>query len=971
MDLNEIKQEFERKKNKLKGEIEEAKLALGRLKAKHAMIPKNIAELREKKTETERRIRILKEHIEKIRETRKEKALETEIITDQLTRLEARKKRFARLNSVLVKDEEEEKPKEEADEIEKAYPALTYNGRELRSEDFPSLIWIQDFMALTGGALYAKDREPNDIDVIVKARDTGEGGFSVELDPALNLKIARILEKTFPGKEVHWTASPEGSNWKHCVLYDLVLVPKKQLSLTEMNEPEFAERFYDATKKVTLFKPFPMLKPMHGRHKEEMYSIDSVIEVVESRPDDWYKEGVSVQVKADGVHCQCHTDGKGNSRIFTEEGNDITSKLCTLAAELGKGGTSYIICGELEFWEDSEHQSRQKTTAIIHKKQLDPDESKVILTAFDCVYTNGKDIHNETYAERWKELKKIPKMAHVKIIENRVVRNEDDLRTAIKYFADKSGSEGAYLKRWIKFPYELDGKTLNNLKYKTTAGIDCQIVEVHKVKDANAWNYLCAIKDGGKLVPIGKTFNTSIEAKVGEILKVEFVDINRYATKDTKRVWYSWWSPRVIMLRSKKEPDTVETAERLVKATGGELAEKEWPRRYKSIISDEQYTPWLKAPDENERWRGMMQFDCRKKSVHTDFRYQTDKNNIFTWTLFLSKGLSKIPEDEEEAKRMLTSEILPLVEETMEDPMKKFNCKPEKRIEATRDVFKQDVLGGGPGETQPRYMWNFDAYGIEMGAIKPNYIEIFCHGEVASGKIVFTKIVNREEWKKTPIGLMTWFMFQTKDQTPYTIGRRAVKKKYIPEYGRSALPRKVRRQIPEEFHYWKIKDEKARMKKRDDLVEAIKKKEVKIEIKEFVEDAATSGEFIFQKQTWKSTRAGQVRKTPSRTEYHLLLKAGKTIKDYISDAKPPSAGVMKRGTKTRWRAEGDIETKTRLNPTPDTPSKIEIEDQGKFRFLNKEGTMLKLEGKEMKGVYVLKEDKDSGITNLKKLKGGE
>lgn len=355
-----------------------------------------------------------------------------------------------------------------------------------------------------------------------------------------------------------------------------------------------------------------------------------------------------------------------------------------------------------------------------------------------------------------------------------------------------------------------------------------------------AWNYLCIIRDpNGNPIPIGKTYNTSIgrvagkePLKPGDILKVEFVNLNRYTTK-AKKVFYNWWSPRPIVFRpDKKKPDNTITADKLVIASKGTDDERSWPKRYLELTGDaveEQYIPWLKAPDEDKKWKGMMQFDSRGRSIHIDFRYQTDKDHLFTWTSFIPKGLSKVPESATEAKRMMTSEILPLVRKTMKDPMKKFNCKPEKRIEATADVFEQGLLGGGPGKIQPRWMWNFDSFDIEFGAIKDYYIELFAHGEIADRKIVFRKLENRKEWKKTPEGLMTWMMFATKEQTPYTITRRAVKKEYIPEFGRSALPREIRKKIPSEFQYWKVKDKEARRKKRDELVAAIKKKEVKLD----------------------------------------------------------------------------------------------------------------------------------------------
>lgn len=158
------------------------------------------------------------------------------------------------------------------------------------------------------------------------------------------------------------------------------------------------------------------------------------------------------------------------------------------------------------------------------------------------------------------------------------------MREAVKYFASQDGSEGAYLKIFHGFPYLLTGKTRENLKFKSTFSIDCKVIDIHKVKDADAWNYLCVIEDEkGNDTPIGRTYNSSIKVSRGDILKVEFVNLSQYTDPETKKVFFNWWSPRIIMAREdKNKPDNTLTAEKLVKASHGTVAEKPWPKRYES-----------------------------------------------------------------------------------------------------------------------------------------------------------------------------------------------------------------------------------------------------------------------------------------------------------------------------------------------------------------------------------------------------
>ena len=167
--------------------------------------------------------------------------------------------------------------------------------------------------------------------------------------------------------------------------------------------------------------------------------------------------------------------------------------------------------------------------------------------------TEEGDIHNLDYSERLKFLDKLPNSEHIIKAENRIVDNAEDLRNAVGFFSSQEGAEGAYLKIFNGFPYELDGKTQQNLKYKNTYSIDAEVKEIHKVKGSEAWNYLCTINaNNGRAVPIGRTYNTNIKLKVGDIVKVEFVNLNRYFDDKLKRAWYNWWSPRVIMARVDK-----------------------------------------------------------------------------------------------------------------------------------------------------------------------------------------------------------------------------------------------------------------------------------------------------------------------------------------------------------------------------------------------------------------------------------
>lgn len=117
-------------------------------------------------------------------------------------------------------------------------------GDDLDSSELPSFVWIPEFVSLAGSTMYERDsREPGDVDVIVRAEESGDG-FKVELDAGLRLKVDRVMEDLLGCDSTSWTAAMTGPNWRYKPLWDLVLVPHEPDEIREINEPEFAERFY-------------------------------------------------------------------------------------------------------------------------------------------------------------------------------------------------------------------------------------------------------------------------------------------------------------------------------------------------------------------------------------------------------------------------------------------------------------------------------------------------------------------------------------------------------------------------------------------------------------------------------------------------------------------------------------------------------------------------------------------------------
>ncbi len=117
-------------------------------------------------------------------------------------------------------------------------------GDDLDSSKLPSFIWIPEFISLAGSTMYEREnnREPGDVDMIIRAEEDN-GEFKVELDAGLRLKVDRVMADLLGG-ETSWTGAMTGANWRYKPLWDLALVPHEPDEIRDINEPEFAERFY-------------------------------------------------------------------------------------------------------------------------------------------------------------------------------------------------------------------------------------------------------------------------------------------------------------------------------------------------------------------------------------------------------------------------------------------------------------------------------------------------------------------------------------------------------------------------------------------------------------------------------------------------------------------------------------------------------------------------------------------------------
>jgi len=241
-----------------------------------------------------------------------------------------------------------------------------------------------------------------DIDILVKARDPTP--LLTALDRAiikcyklgedqladLLIQVQQFVHSDSLFLLTRWRIERAFPNWKGRIqvlddsfsgpftnfveLADLAAVARSEKVRQEM-----------AQRAIKLFQWFPMLKPMHGRQKGEIYSVDSVIEVLKTRKDNWFDIGIYIQKKYDGTHCQVHKSGD-KVFIITEDGTDVTRNCPTLVKEFQQQPGNFVVCGEIELWKNGKHQPRAVTAGILNASKPQPDEKDLIFNVYDCLY---------------------------------------------------------------------------------------------------------------------------------------------------------------------------------------------------------------------------------------------------------------------------------------------------------------------------------------------------------------------------------------------------------------------------------------------------------------------------------------------------------------------------------------------------------------------------------------------------------
>jgi len=386
-------------------------------------------------------------------------------------------------------------------------------------------VYIPDFVSI-GGSYVNSPKGANDIDLVIRKEGWDEG---------LILKLGRIL-KELGTDRLHFVWSQTGPHSSYIPVFDLVLRPKNGFQRVEVDEGRIAKA--DGTQdggpvdktSLTLGRPFTPLKSRGGYGEYEFADID----VLWTTWAQGYipEPGVAVETKFDGFRIQVHKR-RDEVKILSEDAQrDLADRLPDVVKELESYPGDFILDGELLVYLGDKKVERRDMPSYLTTKE--PGPFKAIVECFDCLWRDGKPLNDQPWMERQKALTELFGKVDEKLVrrvQSSLTHREADFRSAVKRCAAVAHSEGAMCKV-VNSEYPLDGHTQEWAKFKNFKSLAVKVTG-KEAKEGGGWIYTCEIAQG---IPIGRTYATSLEAKVGDVIEIAAAEV-KHDEKEDKFTW--------------------------------------------------------------------------------------------------------------------------------------------------------------------------------------------------------------------------------------------------------------------------------------------------------------------------------------------------------------------------------------------------------------------------------------------------
>jgi DNA ligase-1 len=342
-----------------------------------------------------------------------------------------------------------------------------------------------------------------------------------------------------------------------------------------------------------------------------------------------YFEQASVEDKYDGVRAQAHVTG-GEVRFFSRTRDEITESFPELPDALAGLPKDAILDGEILAWSYSDDGAGRALpfSALqqrLGRKKVSADLMRrvpVVYMVFDVLYAGDELVLGKPLRERVRILDQL--LAEERIIDHKVTETQRKAQDSFPFGQD----EGPVVERLIRAPSTLastpeeleglftaaqargnEGLMIKDLASAYTPGrrgkswlkMKRELATLDVVVTAVEWghgkrikvlsDYTFAVRDGDRLVNIGKAYSGLTDVEIAEMTKwflehtvddqgfrrevepkiVLEVAFNNVMKSDRHESGYALRFPRIVRLRPDKSPedaDTIERAEEIFQQQG-------------------------------------------------------------------------------------------------------------------------------------------------------------------------------------------------------------------------------------------------------------------------------------------------------------------------------------------------------------------------------------------------------------------
>jgi len=317
-----------------------------------------------------------------------------------------------------------------------------------------------------------------------------------------------------------------------------------------------------------------------------------------------------VEEKYDGIRAQIHKDRTGKVRIFSRTLDEVT-EFPELVHPISKLPGELILDGEILAWRDDRPLPFTELQKRLGRKRLDmflQHDIPVKYVAFDLLYLEGKLLLDEPLRKRQSRLDAILANASpaLRITARVECKSADEIRLAFRNSL-AAGHEGIVIKA-ADSPYTPGRRGGYWFKLKEPfATLDVVVTAVeygHGKRHKVLSDYTFAVRDGGKLLNIGKAYSGLTDTEIRNytefflqhtieddghlrtvqpvvVLEVAFNNIQKSARHQSG---YALRFPRIVRIRTDKAVSEIDTLETVAKLFHRQATKPEEARIDASIL---------------------------------------------------------------------------------------------------------------------------------------------------------------------------------------------------------------------------------------------------------------------------------------------------------------------------------------------------------------------------------------------------